>query len=49
MIAKQMTVGNTKITIHDDYVVKADEVKAILKRCAEIVKRYENVESNENQ
>ena len=53
MIVKDIYLGHTHVTIHDDYVVKApEEVQAILKRCAEIVKADERRlflrESSEN-
>lgn len=52
MVVKDFYLGNTHVTIHDDYVVKTpDEVKAILKRCAEIVKadeRRQHLESAES-
>lgn len=42
MIVKNFYLGNTHIKIHNDYIVKTpEEVKAILKRCAEIVKADE--------
>ena len=45
MVVKDFYLGHTHVTIHDDYVVKApEEVQAILKRCAEIVKADERRE-----
>jgi hypothetical protein len=52
MIVKDIYLGHTHVIIHDDCVVKsAEEVQAILKRCAEIVKadeRRKRLESAES-
>lgn len=43
MVVKDIYLGNAHIKIHDDYIVKTpEEVQAILKRCAEIVKTDES-------
>ena len=42
MVVKDIYLGQTHVTIHDDCIVEsAEEVQAILKRCAEIVKADE--------
>lgn len=52
VVVKDIYLGHTHIIIHDDYIVKTpEEVQAILKRCAEIVKadeRRQHIESAES-
>lgn len=52
VVVKNFYLGHTHVIIHDDYIVKTpEEVQAILKRCAEIVKadeRRKHIESAES-
>lgn len=52
VVVKDIYLGHTHVIIHDDCIVKTpEEVQAILKRCAEIVKadeRRQHIESAES-